>query len=274
MTRRRCSSFGQEQHWGDHHEESPHCTAQVRPRSRRARRTGRLSKLLGQSTSRPVGRRGEGDRRRDGPAEPAGCRDGTDRRRFQRRGHRRRAGRVDADRPGQPAPTSRSASAAAKCSTSPRRWPSTAGIKMVTCPTIASNDSPTSAASVWYDENHNFVGFDCWPFNPDIVLVDTQVDRQRSGTGLRGRDGRRACPPGSKPKPPSSRGPQHRRRTPHHGRHGPGTALLRNADGARHRRQTRRRTATSLRRPSRRSSRPTCCFPAWASRAAGWPPPT
>lgn len=50
-----------------------------------------------------------------------------------------------------------------------------AGIKMVTCPTIASNDSPTSAASVWYDADHNFIGFDCWPFNPDIVLVDTQV---------------------------------------------------------------------------------------------------
>ena len=50
-----------------------------------------------------------------------------------------------------------------------------AGLKMVTCPTIASNDSPTSAASVWYDENHNFIGFDCWPFNPDLVLVDTQV---------------------------------------------------------------------------------------------------
>ncbi len=49
------------------------------------------------------------------------------------------------------------------------------GLKMVTCPTIASNDSPTSAASVWYDENHNFTGFDCWPFNPDLVLVDTQV---------------------------------------------------------------------------------------------------
>ncbi len=50
-----------------------------------------------------------------------------------------------------------------------------AGLRMVTCPTIASNDSPTSAASVWYDEQHNFVGFDCWPFNPDIVMVDTQV---------------------------------------------------------------------------------------------------
>ena len=50
-----------------------------------------------------------------------------------------------------------------------------ADIKMVTCPTIASNDSPTSAASVWYDDTHNFIAFDCWPFNPDIVLVDTQV---------------------------------------------------------------------------------------------------
>jgi glycerol dehydrogenase len=50
-----------------------------------------------------------------------------------------------------------------------------ARIRMVTCPTIASNDSPTSAASVWYDENHDFVGFECWPFNPDIVLVDSQV---------------------------------------------------------------------------------------------------
>lgn len=50
-----------------------------------------------------------------------------------------------------------------------------AGIKMVTCPTIASNDSPTSAASVWYNANGDFVGFDCWPFNPDIVLVDTEV---------------------------------------------------------------------------------------------------
>lgn len=49
------------------------------------------------------------------------------------------------------------------------------GTKMLSCPTIASNDSPISAASVWYDEQHNFVGFDCWPFNPDIVLVDTQV---------------------------------------------------------------------------------------------------
>ncbi len=49
------------------------------------------------------------------------------------------------------------------------------GIRIVTCPTIASNDSPTSAASVWYDDDGNFTHFDCWPFNPDLVLVDSQV---------------------------------------------------------------------------------------------------
>lgn len=48
-------------------------------------------------------------------------------------------------------------------------------IRIVTCPTIASNDSPTSAASVWYDEDGNCIGFDCWPFNPDLVLVDSLV---------------------------------------------------------------------------------------------------
>ncbi len=49
------------------------------------------------------------------------------------------------------------------------------GLKMMTVPTIASNDSPTSAATVWYDAEGNCTGFECWPFNPDIVLVDSQV---------------------------------------------------------------------------------------------------
>jgi glycerol dehydrogenase len=48
-------------------------------------------------------------------------------------------------------------------------------VKLVTVPTIASTDSPTSAATVWYDEQGNFMGFECWPFNPDLVLVDSQV---------------------------------------------------------------------------------------------------
>ena len=48
-------------------------------------------------------------------------------------------------------------------------------MRIVTVPTIASNDSPTSAASVWYDENHLFQYFECWNFNPDLVLVDSRV---------------------------------------------------------------------------------------------------
>ncbi|MCY3018702.1 MAG: glycerol dehydrogenase, partial [Planctomycetota bacterium] len=52
---------------------------------------------------------------------------------------------------------------------------SAAGIKMVTCPTIASNDSPTSSFTVWYDEKGNCTGFESWGVNPDLVLVDSQV---------------------------------------------------------------------------------------------------
>jgi len=50
-----------------------------------------------------------------------------------------------------------------------------AGLKMITVPTICSNDTPTSSATVWYDEDGNFESFECWPFNPDLVLVDSQV---------------------------------------------------------------------------------------------------
>ena len=50
-----------------------------------------------------------------------------------------------------------------------------AGLKIVTCPTIASNDSPTSSYTVWYDEKGNCLGFESWGVNPDLVLVDTQV---------------------------------------------------------------------------------------------------
>lgn len=50
-----------------------------------------------------------------------------------------------------------------------------AGTKVVTIPTIASNDSPTSSFTVWYDEEGNCTGFESWGVNPDLVLVDTQV---------------------------------------------------------------------------------------------------
>lgn len=53
-----------------------------------------------------------------------------------------------------------------------------AGVKVVTCPTVASNDSPTSSFTVWYDEQGNCTGFESWGTNPDLVLVDTQVIAQ------------------------------------------------------------------------------------------------
>ena len=51
----------------------------------------------------------------------------------------------------------------------------TARTKTITIPTIASNDSPTSSFTVWYDEQGNCTGFESWGVNPDLVLVDTQV---------------------------------------------------------------------------------------------------
>jgi glycerol dehydrogenase len=47
--------------------------------------------------------------------------------------------------------------------------------KLVTAPTIASNDAPTSAATVYYTEDGIMDGWDIWPRNPDLVLVDSQV---------------------------------------------------------------------------------------------------
>jgi glycerol dehydrogenase len=50
-----------------------------------------------------------------------------------------------------------------------------AGVKFASVPTIASNDAPTSAASVFYTCDGDFEGWDIWPVNPDLVLVDTEV---------------------------------------------------------------------------------------------------
>ncbi|MDO4569562.1 MAG: glycerol dehydrogenase [Planctomycetia bacterium] len=46
---------------------------------------------------------------------------------------------------------------------------------MISCPTIASTDSPASACAVWYDEEGNYEGFEMMPFNPNAVIVDTEV---------------------------------------------------------------------------------------------------
>lgn len=47
--------------------------------------------------------------------------------------------------------------------------------RIVTLPTIASNDAPTSAATVYYTDEGVLDGWDVWSHNPDLVLVDTQV---------------------------------------------------------------------------------------------------
>lgn len=49
------------------------------------------------------------------------------------------------------------------------------GARMVSLPTIASNDAPTSAATVYYTDDGVLDGWDVWAHNPDLVLVDTQV---------------------------------------------------------------------------------------------------
>lgn len=49
------------------------------------------------------------------------------------------------------------------------------GTKSVTIPTIASNDSPTSSFTVWYDDKGIMLGFEGWGVNPEIVIVDTKV---------------------------------------------------------------------------------------------------
>ena len=53
-----------------------------------------------------------------------------------------------------------------------------AGVALVIIPTIASNDAPTSACTVWYDDEGEYEGFDMWKRNPDLILVDTEVIAQ------------------------------------------------------------------------------------------------
>jgi len=50
-----------------------------------------------------------------------------------------------------------------------------AGTRMITIPTLASTDSPTSSYTVWYDAAGTCLGFESWGVNPDLVLVDCQV---------------------------------------------------------------------------------------------------
>ncbi len=49
------------------------------------------------------------------------------------------------------------------------------GLPVVTVPTIASNDSPTSRAVAMYDDDHRLVSVDQLPVNPHAVIVDTGI---------------------------------------------------------------------------------------------------
>ncbi|SAH94943.1 alcohol dehydrogenase [Bordetella ansorpii] len=46
---------------------------------------------------------------------------------------------------------------------------------LVTVPTVASNDAPTSKNYVLYDEHHNLLAVEHMLFNPTLVLVDTAL---------------------------------------------------------------------------------------------------
>lgn len=48
-------------------------------------------------------------------------------------------------------------------------------VPVVTVPTIASNDSPTSRAIAMYDDGHALVAVDAMRANPAVVVVDTQL---------------------------------------------------------------------------------------------------
>lgn len=50
-----------------------------------------------------------------------------------------------------------------------------AGIRWASVPTAASSDAPTSALSVIYSEEGEFLEYRFFPHNPDVVLIDTQL---------------------------------------------------------------------------------------------------
>ena len=59
------------------------------------------------------------------------------------------------------------------------------GLPVVTVPTIASNDSPTSAMIAMYDLNHVMVSVDKLPRSPEAVVVDTAIIAQAPARFLR-----------------------------------------------------------------------------------------
>ncbi|MBL8577740.1 MAG: glycerol dehydrogenase [Mesorhizobium sp.] len=62
-----------------------------------------------------------------------------------------------------------------KCIDAGKALANRTGAQMVTIPTIASTDAPTSHNYVMYDENHRMLGVEKMRRNPALVLVDTAV---------------------------------------------------------------------------------------------------
>ncbi|MDR2762002.1 MAG: glycerol dehydrogenase [Planctomycetaceae bacterium] len=47
--------------------------------------------------------------------------------------------------------------------------------RLIIVPTVASNDAPSSACTVWYTDDGEYDGFDMWTTNPDVIIADTEV---------------------------------------------------------------------------------------------------
>ena len=68
---------------------------------------------------------------------------------------------------------------------------------LITVPTAASNDAPTSKNYVLYDADHNLLAVEHMLFNPTIVLVDTTVIASAPAAFFRA--GATPCPRSSRP---------------------------------------------------------------------------
>jgi glycerol dehydrogenase len=52
------------------------------------------------------------------------------------------------------------------------------GLRFISVPTVASNDSPTGMALAVYDEQHRMAAVEAMPRNPEAVIVDSQLIAQ------------------------------------------------------------------------------------------------
>jgi glycerol dehydrogenase len=72
-------------------------------------------------------------------------------------------------------PATIAAAGGGKCIDTGKALGGRVGSNVVTVPTIASNDSPTSHIYVLYDADHRLLSVEKLSCNPDLVLVDTDV---------------------------------------------------------------------------------------------------